>query len=124
MGTATPEDLHREFVLAFNAGDVEAVLRLYETDASLVPQPGQVTTGYAANRQALEQFIALKGRMTITTSFVVRSSDLALLRGEWHLAAKDAEGRPIELKGRNVEIARRQADGGWLFAIDHPFGAD
>jgi uncharacterized protein (TIGR02246 family) len=124
MSSPTPEDLHRAFIIAFNAGDIEAVLRLYETEAALVPQPGQTTTGYAANRRALEQFIALNGHMTMSTSYVVRTGDLALLRGEWRLSATDPKGKEIELKGKNIEVARRQQDGGWLFVIDHPFGAD
>jgi ketosteroid isomerase-like protein len=62
--------------------------------------------------------------MTMSTSYVVRTGDLALLRGEWRLSATEPKGKEIELKGKNIEVARRQQDGGWLFVIDHPFGTD
>jgi len=26
------------------------------------------------------------------------------------------------MRGQNIEVARRQADGRWLFVIDHPLG--
>ncbi|MBX3235614.1 MAG: SgcJ/EcaC family oxidoreductase [Nitrospiraceae bacterium] len=123
MHSTAPDQLHRAFTQAFNSGDLDAVMRLYEPEAALVPQPGQITIGAAANRQALEQFMALKGRMTISTVYVVQTEDLALLRGDWHLTAKAADGQPIEMRGQNIEVARRQADGRWLFVIDHPFGA-
>ncbi|MCC2639686.1 MAG: hypothetical protein K0S45_99 [Nitrospira sp.] len=123
MSAARPEDLHRLFTEAFNSGDLDAVMKLYEPNASLVPQPGQVTTGEAANREALRQFLALKGRISITTVFVISAGDLALLRGEWRLAGTGPDGKPVDMSGKNVEVARRQPNGDWLFAIDHAFGA-
>lgn len=124
MGAHKPEDLHREFRNAFNAGNLNAVMALYEADATLVPQPGQTTSGHQANREALQQFIGLKGRIEMTTVEVVRAGDLALLRGEWRLNGTGPDGKPLTLGGKNVEVARRQQDGGWLFAIDHPYGGN
>lgn len=123
MSIPEPDALHQHFVRTFNSGDLDAVMKLYEPNASLVPQPGQVTSGQAANRQALQQFMALKGRIDITTVYVVRAGDLALLRGEWRLTGTGPDGKPVEMSGKNVEVARRQPNGDWLFAIDHPFGA-
>ena len=123
MRPTTPDDLHQYFIDAFNSGDLDAVMKLYEPDAALVSQPGQVTTGHPANRQALQQFLALKGHMDITTVYVIRSSNLALLRGEWHLTGTGPDGKRVEMSGKNVEVARRQSNGDWLFVIDHPFGA-
>jgi Ketosteroid isomerase homolog len=82
-----------------------------------------VTTGEVANGQALQQFMALKGRISITTVYVVAAGDLALLSGDWHLAGTGPDDKPVEMSGKNVEAARRQPNGDWLFAIDHPFGA-
>ena len=123
MSITSPDDLHQHFTQAFNSGDLDAVMKLYEPDAALVPQPGHVTTGQAANRQALQTFMALKGRMDITTVYVIRAGNLALLRGEWHLTGTGPDGKQVEMSGKNVEVARRQSNGDWLFAIDHPFGA-
>ena len=107
MGTSTPEELHREFVRAFNAGDLDGVMRLYEPQATLVPQPGVVATGHVANRQALQQFLALKGTMTIASVYVIQSGDLALLRGDWQLNGKSPAGQPVEMNpfGANAPSA-------------------
>lgn len=123
MVARTPEELHTQFVATFNAGNLDALMALYEETAVLVPQPGLITTGHQANRQALLQFLALKGTIQIRTTFAIMSGDLALLRGEWTLKGTGPDGAAIEMSGKNVEVARRQSDGTWLFAIDHPFGA-
>ena len=122
MAAHTPEDLHTQFVAFFNAGDLDGLMTLYEKDATLIPQPGSPTVGYHANRQALEQFLALNGRIAITTFEVVRTDALALLRGEWRLNGTGPDGDPVMLSGKNVEVARRQAAGHWQFVIDHPYG--
>jgi ketosteroid isomerase-like protein len=44
----------------FNSGDIDQVLALYEPDAVIVPDPGQVLHGTAAIRQSLQGFLALK----------------------------------------------------------------
>ena len=64
MPARRPEDLHRLFAEALNAGDADAVMALYEPGASLVPQPGQVATGTEAIRAALDGFLALKGTVS------------------------------------------------------------
>ena len=124
MGVTNPDDLHKAFVTAFNSGNVEAVLALYEPEASLVPQPGMVTQGRASIRQALQQFLAVRGTMRIETVYVMNQGSIALTRGQWQLTGKDPQGHPIEMRGKSIEVARRQPNGEWLFAIDHPFGAD
>jgi uncharacterized protein (TIGR02246 family) len=118
------DDLHKAFETAFNSGNVEAVLALYEPEASLVPQPGTVTQGRASIRQALQQFLAVRGTMRIETVYVMKQGGIALTRGKWHLSGKDPQGHPIEMGGKSIEVVRQQPNGEWLFAIDHPFGAD
>ena len=121
MAVQRPEDYHRAFMDAFNAGDVDALLALNEPGASLVPQPGQIITGAQAIRAALEGFLALKGRITLETRAVVPNGDLALTIGQWTLTGTAPDGSPVEMAGRSTEVLRRQADGTWLCVIDHPF---
>ena len=122
MSTHSPEDLHRQFVAFFNAGDLDGLMTLYENEAALVPQPGSPVAGYDGNRRALEQFLALKGRIEIMTIEVIRAGTLALLRGEWHISGIGPDGRTVTMSGRNIEVARRQPAGNWQFVIDHPYG--
>ncbi|MGQ0809637.1 MAG: YybH family protein [Nitrospiraceae bacterium] len=124
MSARQPHDLHALFVRAFNSGTIDAVMALYEPAATLALQPGKIVHGREAISQALRQFLALKGTMQIETAFVIQGTDLALLRAGWRLAGAGPDGKPIEMQGKNVEVARRQLNGDWLFVIDHPFGAD
>lgn len=124
MGVPAPEDLHRIFASLFNAGDLDGLVQLYEPEARLVPQPGVTIKGHEAVRQSLQQFLSLKGQITMTTDFVIRGEGLALLRGKWRLTGTGPDGKSLRMSGRNVEVARQQADGSWLFTIDHAFGAD
>jgi uncharacterized protein (TIGR02246 family) len=124
MGASKPEEIHKLFAAAFNSGNLQSLMTLYEPDARLVPQPGQVSTGHDAIRHALLQFLELKGTMQIATRYVVCGDGLALLSGQWHLKGTSEDGKAIEMNGKSVEVARRQLTGEWLLMIDHPFGAD
>jgi uncharacterized protein (TIGR02246 family) len=124
MAVNKPEEMHGRFAEAFNLADLPALLTLYEPSAAFVGQPGQTLTGIEAVRGALQQYLALKGTIKMATTYVVESGDTALLRGTWLLQGKGPDGKPVEIRGNNVEVVRRQADGSWRFVIDHPFGAE
>jgi uncharacterized protein (TIGR02246 family) len=116
-----PEDLHRAFVEAFNAGDVDALMSLYEVGAVLARQEGQPAVGAEAIRADMNGFLALTGTITLETRKVVVTGDLALLHGRWSITATAPDGSPITMSGRSAEVARRQPDGTWLYVIDNPF---
>ena len=107
-----------------NAGDLDALVELYESDASLTPAPGKVVVGIDAIREALRGFLDGKPKMTLSPRVVARSGDLALLTSKWELSMTGADGKPAKMGGQSVEIARRQPDGNWLFAIDLPLGIE
>jgi uncharacterized protein (TIGR02246 family) len=122
MNVTKPEEFHRSFAEAFNSGDVEILLSLYEPDATLVPQPGQVASGHAAIREALQQFMAV-GEMSAETRYCIESGDVALASASWQIKGTGPDGKPVEVQGTSGDIFRRQPDGRWLLAVDHPFGA-
>ena len=63
-----PEQIHGLFEQAFNAGDVEALIALYESNAALIPQPGTVAEGTAAIRDSLRWFSTAGARSRSTRS--------------------------------------------------------
>ncbi len=63
MSVPRLEDLHFRFAQAFNSRDAEALIALYEPNATLVAQPGQSISGHEAIRAALGGFLALGGTM-------------------------------------------------------------
>jgi uncharacterized protein (TIGR02246 family) len=123
MPATEPEQMHGLFEQAFNAGDIEALMALYEPEAALVPQPGAVAEGTAAIRESLRWFLDRGGQITLDTKLVLRVGDLAYLSNRWSLTgATMPDGSPAELGAMTAEVARRQPDGAWLYVIDNAWG--
>jgi uncharacterized protein (TIGR02246 family) len=124
MKVYNPEDVNSAFAEAFNSGNIEDLLSLYEPGAVLVPGPGQVVQGVEAIRVALEELLALKGRMRSENQYALVHEDIALLRAKVHLVGTGPDGNPLEINNHTAEVVRRQPDGSWLYILDHPRGAD
>ncbi|MCP9471398.1 MAG: DUF4440 domain-containing protein [Nitrospira sp.] len=123
MSATTPQMLHSLFIAAFNSGNLDALVALYEPGAALVTPEGATQTGAGQLRTSFQALIGMKGRMTIDTVCVIEADGIALLRGSWSLESSAPDGAPVTMKGQSIEAARRQQDGSWRFIIDHPFGA-
>jgi uncharacterized protein (TIGR02246 family) len=122
MAATTPEQVHRVFEDTFNAGDIDGLLQLYESDAALIAQPGSVAHGSEQIRAALQGFLALKGRITLDTKLVFGVGDLAYLSNTWSLKGTGPDGNPVSLGATTAEVARRQADGSRRYVIDNAWG--
>jgi ketosteroid isomerase-like protein len=123
MPATEPEQMHGLFQQAFNAGDIEALMALYEADAALIPQPGVTVEGSAAIRDSLRWFLDRRGTITLDTKLVVRVGDLAYLSNRWSLTGGTMpDGSPAELGATTAELARQQVDGTWLYVIDNAWG--
>jgi ketosteroid isomerase-like protein len=106
---AHPDDLGRYFVERANAGDVDGLVALYEPAAVLAFPTGHIATGHEEIRAVYEDFLAAspvlsQGRQRPP----LVSGDLAMT------ATELVDG------GVTVEIAHRQPDGSWLWAVDQP----
>ncbi|MCA1655952.1 MAG: nuclear transport factor 2 family protein [Pseudonocardiaceae bacterium] len=104
-----PNDLGGYFVERANAGDVDGLVALYEPNAVLEFPPGNIATGHAEIREVYAKFLApgpvlAPGRQRPA----LVSGDLALTSTELTTGAI------------TVEIAHRQPDGSWLWAVDQP----
>src|SRR5262245_61465554 len=119
MPASKPEEVHRLFSEAFNAGDLNAIMSLYEPDAVLVPQPGQTVRGHAAIRQALVSFLAMKPRFAFQAGRVLESKDIAILFSSWTLTGAGPGGSPVKMSGQTTDVVHRQKDGSWLLVIDN-----
>jgi uncharacterized protein (TIGR02246 family) len=124
MAARNPEDLDRLFAGALNTGNLEELMTLYEPQASLMPAPGKVVTGADAIREALQDFLNGTPKMSLSPRVVAKTADLALTTSKWELTMTGPDGKPTQMSGQSVEVARRGADGNWRFAIDLPFGVD
>ena len=125
MPAHTPEELDRLFSQALNAGDLDALVALYEPGAAFNTEPGgQVVTGTEAIRDGLSGFLALRPTLTIDVRNLGQVGDLAFTSGRWSPTGTGPDGNAVNLSGQTAEVCRRQPDGTWLFAIDLPFGTD
>jgi uncharacterized protein (TIGR02246 family) len=122
MPATTPEQIHRLFEGLFNAGDIDGLMELYDPNAALIAQPGSVAQGSEQVRAALQNFLALKARITLDTKLVVTVGDLAYLSNTWSLRGTGPDGDPVALGATTAEVARRQADGTWRYVIDNAWG--
>ena len=122
MAARNPEDLDRLFSEALNAGDLDALVKLYEPQATIRPSPGETVHGLAAIRSALAGFVGMKPTIAMTSKTLAEADGLALTTSQWKLTGTGPDGSPVTMSGQSAEVARRQADGTWLFVIDTPWG--
>ncbi len=113
-----PGDLHRSVEEAFNAGDTEALVDLYEEGAAMATPDGTFLNGRDAIREQWSGFVAMGGNIRMTTRYAIVVGDTALLSNDWSFT-----GAGIKLSFRTAEVARRQRDGSWMYVIDHPYAA-
>ena len=124
MATTSPEQVLDRIVTGINAGDLESLMPLYESDAAFATQPGNLAPGAPGIREALTGFISMKGKLDLEVTRVLEVDDLALVIGVWTFNGTGADGKPVQLAAKNADVLRRQADGTWRFVIDNPWGTD
>ena len=122
MTQAGPLDTVNSLMTAINSGDIDVAVSLYEPDAVMVAQPGQIARGRAAIRVALAGFISLKPTLRGHSQQIVQSGDIVLFCGRWTLKGTSPEGKKVEMGGVSSDVLRRQPDGRWLIAVDNPWG--
>jgi len=102
-----PNDLERFFVERANAGDVEGLVALYETNATLACGDGEVVVGLDQLRKFFIKFLTSRPQLAPSIQAP------ALCSGDLALTSSRLGNGDI-----TAEIARRQTDGNWLWAVD------
>lgn len=97
-------------------------MTLYETDATFAAQPGNLARGLSGVREGLSGFIAMKGKLHLKVTRVLKANDLALVIGAWSFTGTGPDGKSVKLASKSADVLRRQADGSWRFMIDNPWG--
>jgi uncharacterized protein (TIGR02246 family) len=114
MPANSPEGICRLFQQSMAAGDLDAVLSVFDPEAVLVNPSGDVKQGRDGLRQELAPVAAMKTRLAFTIKQVVRSGDIALMHTEWQVSF------PLLMSVYAIAVARRQPDGTWRWLIGDP----
>lgn len=104
-----PEDLAHYFVERANAGDLDGIVALYEPDAVVARSDGSLARGTDEIRALYARMLARKSHFDPVVQVpALRKDDIALTCSVLSNGATTAE------------VARRQPDGSWLWAVDRP----
>ncbi len=82
MPARSPEQVHQAFTQAFNSGDLNSVLAMYEPGAGIDAEAGKFVVGRKAVSEVLTAFLALKGKIAVKTTRCVQAGDLAVLHAD------------------------------------------
>ena len=114
------EDAHSALAAAYNTGDLNTVLSMYDVNGIIVAEPNNPVSGKEKFETAVKGILSIKGKMEIKTVYCLQSGDIAVGRSEWSIK----DGSEIKVAAKGVEVIKRQADGTWKVLIDHAFGAE
>lgn len=112
-------DAHKTLAAAFNTGNVQTVLSMYDFNGIIVPEPGKPVSGRAKFEEAIKAILSIKGKMEIKTVYCLETNGLAVGRSEWNIT----DGDEVKISSKGIELMKQQPDGTWKILIDHAFGA-
>ncbi|MFI1170586.1 YybH family protein [Streptomyces melanogenes] len=117
-----PAKLPMLFQDALNVGDVDGVLALFAPGAGMRTVTGELIADAEALRAEIGGTVAAHGRLTNVQRHALVGADTALLVTDWTMEIDGPDGERIAPTGTTANIARRDADGGWRFALLNPLG--
>lgn len=120
--TDTPGGTVAYFSELLGQGRLDALVELYEQDATFVPEPGRVVRGRASIHAELARLVALGPQMSGAVERVLEAGDTALVAYRWRMEATAPDGTAIRQGGLSADVLRRRSDGTWAVIIDDPYG--
>jgi ketosteroid isomerase-like protein len=114
------EDAHATLAAAFNTGDVDTVMSMYDVTGIFVPEPGKPVSGQGKFEEAIKGILSIKGKMEIKTVYCLQTGDIAVGRSEWNIT----DGDEVKVSAKGIEVMKQQGDGTWKIVVDHAFGAE
>jgi len=113
------EDVHSTLSAAYNTGNLETVLSMYDVNGIIVAEPENPVSGKEKFETAVKAILAIKGKMEIKTVYCLQTGNLAVGRSEWNIT----DGTEVKVSAKGIELMKQQSDGSWKIVIDHAFGA-
>jgi ketosteroid isomerase-like protein len=119
MAAHSPEHAVELLDLAFNSGDLEAVLAFYEDAAVVVTEPGSVVRGSAELRSFFTRILRDGLTAKQHKTHVIEADGVALFLSRWSL---QEHGSSADRTFVATTVFRKQEDGSWKALIDNPLG--
>ena len=114
------EDVHATLANAFNTGNVDTVMSMYDVAGIIVPESGKPVSGKEKFEEAIKGILSIKGKMEIKTVYCLQTGNIAVGRSEWNITDNDE----VKISAKGIEVMKQQADGSWKIIVDHAFGAE
>ena len=114
-------DLDAQWAKAAAAKDVEQTIGYYSDDAMVLPPNATSAATKEAIRNVWKDMFASPGLVISwqpTRVQVGKSGEMAWVRGTYALTMNDASGKPIDDRGKYIEVWEKQTDGNWKCAAD------
>ena len=114
-------DLDAQWAKAAAAKDVEQTIGYYSDDAIVLPPNATSAATKEAIRNVWKDMLATPGLVISwqpTRVQVGKSGEMAWVRGTYELTMNDASGKPIDDRGKYLEVWEKQTDGNWKCAAD------
>ena len=122
--TAAIRALEDKFIAAFNAGDIDGIMKNYTPDESLVVfdvVPRKEYLGANAYRKDWEDFFShFKGtpKIAITDLGITVDGNLGFSHSFQHVTGIDLQGHPVDRTVR-VTDGYRKIGGNWFIVLEH-----
>jgi len=114
-------DADAQWSKAAAAKDLDKTVSYYSNDAIVMPPNASSATTKDAIRNVWKDMIASAG-LTITWNAtkveVAKSGDIGFVSGTYELTMNDANGKPVNDRGKYLEVWEKQADGTWKCGAD------
>lgn len=104
----------------FNAGDLDAVMTLYEKEARFVSQSGETLVGCDAIRKVLGALIDAKTQLHSRVLRAVSVGDIAHLYTDFEGTTIDSSRKTVPVRSKAIEVLRRQPEGDWKLIMGDP----
>jgi ketosteroid isomerase-like protein len=114
-------DLDAQRAKAAAAKDVEQTIGYYSADAIVLPPNATSAATKEAIRNVWKEMFASPGLAITwkpTTVQLAKSGDMGWVSGTYELTMNDASGKPINDRGKYLEVWEKQSDGNWKCRAD------
>ncbi len=108
---------------SFENKDIDGVMDTYESESTIVFEPGVAVTDRTEQKELFMGFIAMNPEFTYGNHEVFVNGDIAIHLTPWSMVGKTPDGSALNFGGLSIAVLRKQPNGEWLMVFDDPYGS-